>query len=95
MTIELTDLLVALLYEALIILVIVLIVLGIKLIKTLKKVDVVIDDINTKMNKLDGTFDIIESTSDFAASISGKILAIISNLLDVFKKEKKGTDTDE
>ena len=91
MTIELNDLLVVLLYEFLVILVIVLIVLGIKLIKTLKKVDVMIDDININMSKLDGVFDIIDVTSDYAESISSKILGILSNALNVFTN-KKGKD---
>ena len=94
MTIELNNLLVVLLYEFLVILVIVLIVLGIKLIKTLKKVDVMIDDINLKMSKIDGIFDIVDVTSDYATSISSKVLAIISNALNVLTR-KKGKDVDE
>lgn len=94
MTIGLNDLLVVLLYESLIILVIVLIVLGIRLIKTLKKANVMIDDINTKMSKLDGVFDIIDVTSEGAATISSKILAIVSSALNVFTT-KKGKDIDE
>ena len=94
MTIGLNDLLVVLLYESLIILVIVLIVLGIRLIKTLKKANVMIDDINTKMSKLDGVFNIIDVTSEGAATISSKILAIVSSALNVFTT-KKGKDIDE
>ena len=95
MTIELNDLLVVLLYVSLIVLVIVLIILGIKLIKTLKKVDIMVDDINAKMSKLDGAFDIIDVTSDFANSIGSKLLGIISGFLMAFKKDKKGTDINE
>ena len=91
MTIELNDLLVVLLYLSLIVFVIVLIILGIKLIKTLKKLDIVIDDVNNKMDKLDGAFEIIDMTSDF----TNKILGIFASILDVFKKDKKGTDIDE
>lgn len=95
MTIELNDLLLIILYEALIVFVIVLIVLGIKLIKTLKKVDIMVDDVNKKLEKLDSTFDIIDGTSDFAVSIGNKLAAIISSILNVFKKDKKGNDIDE
>lgn len=90
MTIELNDLLVVL-YLALIVFVIVLIVLGIKLIKTLKKLDGTIDDVNEKLSKLDGTFNIIDATSEFATSISSKVINAITS---IFKKEK-GTDKDE
>ena len=90
MTIELNDLLLILLYVALIVFVIVLIVLGIKLIKTLKKVDNILDNANTKMTQLDGVFSIIDMTSDYASSIGNKILNFISKLF-----KKKGTDTDE
>ena len=94
MTIELNDLLVVLLYECLTVLVIVLIVLGIRLIKTIKKVDVMIDDINTKMSKLDGVFDIVDITSEGAVTISSKILAFISNALNVLTN-KRGKDINE
>lgn len=94
MTIELNDLLVVLLYESLVILVIVLIVLGIKLIKTLKKVDVMIEDINIKMSKLDGVFDIVDITSEGAATISSKVLTIISNALSILTN-RKGKDINE
>ena len=67
------------------------IVLGIKLIKTIKKVDVMIDDVNTKMSKLDGVFDIVDITSEGALNISSKILAIISNVLSI----KKGKNINE
>lgn len=90
MTIELNDLLLILLYVALIIFVIVLIVLGIKLIKTLKKVDSILDNANTKMTQLDGVFSIVDMTSDYALSLRDKVLKTISK---IFKK--KGTDTDE
>lgn len=84
-----------LLYIGLIVLVIILIVLGIKLIKTLKKIDSVIDDVNGKMNKLTGIFDIIDKTTDYASLISDKVLNAIYSLVNVFTKKKKGHDKDE
>lgn len=95
MTIDLDIFLSILLYLTLIILVIVLIVLGIKLIKTLKKVDSVIDDVNTKMGKVDGVFDLIDKTTDYAAGISDKVISSISNFLKMFFKKKKGNDKNE
>ena len=69
--------------------------LGIKLIKTLKKVDIVIDDVNTKMNKVNGVFDIIDRTTDYACSISDKIITAISNFINGLLKKRKGNDLDE
>ena len=95
MTIDLFQFLNLTLYVCLIILVIILIVLGIKLIKTLKKVDGVIDDVNIKMNKVDGVFDIIDRTTDYASSISDKIIGAISNFIGILLRKKKGNDDNE
>ena len=95
MTINLDDALVITIYLALIILIIILIILGIKLIKTLKKVDGVIDDVNGKMNKVDGIFDIIDRTTDYAATISDKFIGAISSFINVLLRKKKGKDEDE
>lgn len=95
MTIDIDVFLSILLYLTLIVLVIVLIVLGIKLIRTLKKVDDVIDDVNYKMEKVDGVFNIIDKTTDYAAGVSDKIISGISNFLKMFLKKKKGNDENE
>lgn len=95
MMIDLTEFLTIVLYLCLTILVIILIVLGIKLIKTLGKVDNVIDDVNSKMNKVDGVFNIIDKTTDYASSISDKIVMGISNAINGLLRKKKGNDDDE
>lgn len=95
MTVDVNEFLIAILYVALIILVIIFIILGIKLIKTLKKVDKVIDDVNVKMDKVDGVFDIIDRTADFASTISDKITNGIFNFASLLFKKKKGNDEDE
>ena len=95
MTVDLNELLGLVLYISCIILVIVFIVLGIKLIKTLKKVDNVIDDVNGKMSKVDGVFDIIDKTTDYASSISDKIISGISNFVNALIRKRKGNDEDE
>ena len=94
MTIDLNELLVILLYSFLIVLVIILIILGIKLLRTLKKVDNVIDDVNEKMNKVDGVFNIIDKTTDYASTISDKIVGGISNFISSLFKKRKGKDDD-
>lgn len=95
MMVDLNDLLISVLFVLLIIFVIILIVLGIKLIKTLKKVDGVIDDVNIKMNKVNGVFEIIDKTTDYAATISDKIIGALSKFVNALFKKKKGNDLDE
>ena len=95
MMIDVNEFLAILLYIVLIILVIVFIVLGIKLMKTLSKVDKVIDDVNGKMTKVDGIFDIIDRTTDYASSISDKIISGITSFVSILFKKKKGNDEDE
>ena len=93
--IDLNSFLTILLYVSLIVLVIILIVLGIKLIETLKKLDNVIDDVNGKMHKVDGVFNIIDKTTDYAAGISDKIISGVSSIINGLFKKKKGNDFDE
>lgn len=95
MMVNLEELLIILLYLMLIILVIILIILGIKLIKTLKKVDTVIDDVNVKMTKVDGVFNIIDKTADYASNMSDKIISSISNFINVLLRKKKGNGNNE
>lgn len=95
MTVDLNSLLTIILYVALIVLVIIFIVVGIKLIKTLKKVDEVIDDVNVKMDKVDGVFKIIDRTTDYASTISDKLICGISKFINTLVFKKKGNDDDE
>jgi len=95
MMIDLNEFLVILLYISLIVLIIIFIVLGINLIKTLKKIDNVIDDVNGKMSKVDGVFDIIDKTTDYASSISDKIIGAISGFVNALLRKKKGNDENE
>lgn len=95
MMINLNELLGLILYISCIILVIVFIVVGIKLIKTLKKVDNVIEDVNEKIDKVEGVFDIIDKTTDYASSIGDKIISGISNFISALLRKRKGNDEDE
>lgn len=95
MIVNLNELLTLVLFVLLIILVIIFITLGIKLIRTLRKVDEVIDDVNGKMNKVNGVFEIIDKTTDYASSISDKIINTLSNFVSVLFRKKKGNDDDE
>lgn len=86
------------LYILLIILIIVLIVLVIRMIGTLKKVDRVVDDVNVKVNKLNGLFNIVDTAADTLTVFGDKIVSIITNSISKFfskKKKKKEDDEDE
>ena len=95
MVVDLNELLIVILLLLVISLVIIFMILGIKLIKTLKKVDEVIADVNGKMSKVDGVFDIIYKTTDYASSISDKIFGAITNFISILFKKKKGNEDDE
>ena len=72
------------------ILLIVLIILGIKLIITMNKIETVVDDINVKVDKLNGLFNIIDYTTDKLALVSDKMVDGVSYILKkiFFKKNK-------
>lgn len=95
MTINILELLKIELYVALIILAIVLIIFVIKMIKSLNKFDQTLDLINTKLNQMNGVFNIVEKTGSFADEVSNKIIMAITNLIGRFIDRKKGNDCDE
>lgn len=72
-----------LLYTFGIILLIVLIILGIRLIQILDKVDRVVDNVEEKVNSLNGFFNVLDKTS-YGMSIVGD--KIVSGLIGVFSK---------
>ena len=90
MTIVLDEMLPCILYVALIIFVIVLTILVIKLMKTLKKLDGILLDVDQKMKKVDGVFNLIDTTADFANNISDKIINGISSFVGMIFKKKRG-----
>lgn len=95
MTINILELLKIELYVALIILAIVLIIFVIKMIKSLRKFDQTLDLINTKLNQMNGVFNIVEKTGSFADEVSNQIIMAITNLIGRFIDRKKGNDCDE
>ncbi len=94
--IDLNEALPILLYIVLISLVIFLIVFIHRLIKTLDKVNVILDDVSHKLIKVDGLFDLINQTTDYASSISGKVTSALSSAVNFITRKKKGkSDEDE
>jgi uncharacterized protein YoxC len=84
------------LYGLLIILVVVLIVLVIRLIKTLNKVDAVVDDVNGKVKKLDGVFNIVDTTADALSNFGDKFSYLISSAISaLFTKKRKDSKNEE
>lgn len=75
-----------------IILLIVLIILGIKLIKTVGKINRVIDDVQEKSTKLNGVFDFVDGTTDmintFSDKVVGRVVGLISSLFEKRKRDK-------
>ena len=84
------------LYLLLSILLVVLIVLCFKAISTLSKVNKVVDDVNYKVNKLNGVFNIIDSTTDALALASDKIVGFITNGVGhLFSRKHKNNEESE
>lgn len=84
------------LYFLLSILLLVLIILCVKAIGTLTKVNKVVDDVNFKVNKLNGVFNIIDSTTDALSLASDKIVNFIANgVNNLFTRKKKNKEESE
>ena len=78
-------------YILLIILLVIGIILGIKSIITINKVEKVVDDVNEKVESLNGLFQIVDFTTDKLVSITDKVIDGVSSLASrlFFKKKKK------
>ena len=78
-------------YILLIIILIIGIILGIKSIITINKVEKVVDDVNEKVESLNGLFQIVDFTTDKLVSITDKVVDGLSSLASrlFFKKKKK------
>ena len=77
------------------ILLVILIILGIKLINTMNKIEVVVDDINKKVKTLDGVFSIVDMTTDRLALLSDKMVDGIAFIIKKIFRKRKGDEEDE
>lgn len=76
------------------ILLVVLIILGIKLIKTVDKCNLLIDDVTGKVKTLDGVFSVIDFTTDKLAMISDKVVDGISTFIKkLFNKKNEESES--
>ena len=82
-------------YLLLIVLLVVLIVLGIRLIFTMNKIDVLVDDITKKSKSLDRIFNIIDYTTEKVTMISDTVTNFITNKLKKIIRLKKSEDDEE
>lgn len=90
---ELTEALLILLYVLGSILLIVLIILGIKLINTMNKIELVVDDVNKKVRSLDGLFSVVDMTTDKLALLSDRMVDGITLLIKrIFKPRDRKED---
>ena len=74
------------------------IVFIIKLFGTLSRINKTLDEVNTKVEKLNGVFNIIDTTTDYLSLLSDKLVDKVTNVISSLfsKKDKKeGEDEDE
>lgn len=95
----LSELLPIIIYILLIVVLIIGIIIGIKFIITMTKVEKVVDDVNEKVQSLNGFFSIIDFTTDKLATFSDSIVSVITaglvKVFNVFKNKKKEGKKDE
>ncbi len=84
-------------YILLIILLIIGIILGIKAINTIKKVDKIVDDVNRKVESLNGLFHLIDYTTDKLVSMTDRVVDGVSTLVSkiFFRNKHKNLEEDE
>lgn len=83
------DVLPIILYGLLSILVVFLIVFIYKMIITLNKANVILDDIYIKVKKLDSLFEVVDKGTDVLNLISSKVSNIVGTVLNIFKRKRK------
>lgn len=77
-------------YALLIILIIVAIVIGVRLIITLHKVDLLIDDVSAKVKTLDRVFEVVDAFNNKMSALGDSVVGFISgSIRRLFKKRKK------
>lgn len=78
------------------ILLVILIILGIKLIHTIDKTNMILDDAYNKTKSLNGIFAAIDSVTDTLSSISDSLVGVVSSIVGkVLPKKKKKIKIEE
>lgn len=75
----------------------VIIMLVIKLMSTIDKMNVLLDDIEAKSQSLNGLFNAIDSVGDTISSVNMKMVGVITNVVNKFfhKRKKKNKKLEE
>jgi hypothetical protein len=85
-----------LLYVAGIFLLIVLIIIGIRIIRTMNKVDTIVADVDKKVKSLNGLFSFIDNTTDKLSFLTDKVVDSLSGfLMNMFSKKNKKKKEEE
>ena len=83
-------------YVLLIVLIIVAIAIGIKIIGTLNKVDVLIDDVTKKVKTLDRVFEIVDTVNSKMAMLGDSVVGFVSGAIKrLFKNKKYNVEEEE
>jgi len=89
MELLLNTILPTLLYIAAIVLIVVLIVVACKLVTSLNKINALVDNIEGKVNTLNGAFDVVEKASNGLANITDSFVGAVTGLIArIFGKSK-------
>ena len=92
----LNDIFPIIIYFLVAVLLFVIIILITKLISTVEKVNVLLDDVEDKSQKLNGLFDAIEKVGDTIKSANSKVSGLVAKLVStVFKQKKKRSKKEE
>lgn len=87
--INITELFSCMFYILLMVLIVVLIIFTVNAIKTLNKVDKLVDDITLKSTKLNGVFSIIDGATDAVVGFSDSIVGFFTNSLNKMLNRKR------
>ena len=78
------------------ILLVILIILGIKLIHTVDKTNMILDDAYNKTKSLNGIFAAIDSVTDTLSAVSDSLVGVVSSIVSkMLPKRKKKKDKEE
>ena len=94
----LTHILPIIIYLLLIMFLIICIVIGLKLVKTMNRIDEVVDNVEGKVNSLNGLFSIIDKTSLKLNGLFEKSNELVTKIVDKvlsIKNKRKDEDEDE
>ena len=78
-----------------IILLVVAIIIGIRIIGLTDKAEKILDDVEEKINSLNGIFNVVNKVSLGMDAIGNKITSTITNLVSKVSKKKKEEEEDE